>query len=174
MNAVRKQTGQRDVTEQLVQLLPELAVTLYEAGPHDEARKHPRAEPLPQPGEFVQPDRVVIRQMKELEIWCGLCGKPIEQAIGRSAVTINGETRRQAQVFKLREHRRVSHQKRGEENAQDRRARHSLGAGVRGTSLSHFTLLRIFSGIGKCGIKNGHQLYTLFGLANGVIGARAA
>ena len=46
MNAVRKQTGQRDVTEQLVQLLPELAVTLYEAGPHDEARKHPRAEPL--------------------------------------------------------------------------------------------------------------------------------
>jgi DNA-binding MarR family transcriptional regulator len=46
MNARRGQTDQRDVTEQLVQLLPELAVTLYEAGPHDEARRHPRAEPL--------------------------------------------------------------------------------------------------------------------------------
>ncbi len=46
MNAARKQTDRRDVTEQLVQLLPELAVTLYEAGPHDEARRHRRAEPL--------------------------------------------------------------------------------------------------------------------------------
>ncbi len=46
MNTAGTQTDHRDVTEQLVQLLPELAVTLYEAGPHDEARRHPRAEPL--------------------------------------------------------------------------------------------------------------------------------
>jgi len=36
----------QDVTAQLVQLLPELAVTLYEAGPHEEARRRQRAEPL--------------------------------------------------------------------------------------------------------------------------------
>jgi DNA-binding MarR family transcriptional regulator len=46
MKARPEQKDQKDVTAQLVQLLPELAVTLYEAGPHDEVRKHPRAEPL--------------------------------------------------------------------------------------------------------------------------------
>ena len=46
MNARHTDNDQRDVTEQLVQLLPELAVTLYEAGPHGEARRHPRAEAL--------------------------------------------------------------------------------------------------------------------------------
>jgi DNA-binding MarR family transcriptional regulator len=46
MNTRRKDTDRRDVTGQLVQLLPELAVTLYEAGPHDEARRRPSAEPL--------------------------------------------------------------------------------------------------------------------------------
>ena len=46
MNTKRKDNDQRDVTGQLVQLLPELAVTLYEAGPHDEAHRTPSAEPL--------------------------------------------------------------------------------------------------------------------------------
>ena len=46
MNIRRKDKDQRDVTEQLVQLLPELAVTLYEAGPHDQARRSTSAEPL--------------------------------------------------------------------------------------------------------------------------------
>jgi DNA-binding MarR family transcriptional regulator len=40
MNVQRPQTSGSDVTAELVQLLPELAVTLYEAGPHDTARRN--------------------------------------------------------------------------------------------------------------------------------------
>jgi DNA-binding MarR family transcriptional regulator len=39
MNDPASQTADSDITAQLVQLLPELAVTLYEAGPHEEARR---------------------------------------------------------------------------------------------------------------------------------------
>jgi DNA-binding MarR family transcriptional regulator len=46
MKSTADDNAHRDVTAQLVQLLPELAVTLYEAGPHDEARRRPRTEPL--------------------------------------------------------------------------------------------------------------------------------
>jgi DNA-binding MarR family transcriptional regulator len=40
MNAQRLQTTRGDITAELVQLLPELAVTLYEAGRHEAARRN--------------------------------------------------------------------------------------------------------------------------------------
>ena len=46
MTAPNRQTPSSDVTAELVQLLPELAVTLFEAGPHKEARSQARGEPL--------------------------------------------------------------------------------------------------------------------------------
>ncbi|MCX6362722.1 MAG: MarR family winged helix-turn-helix transcriptional regulator [Actinobacteria bacterium] len=46
MNHPTGQADADDVTAQLVQLLPELAVTLYEAGPHEEARASAQGEPL--------------------------------------------------------------------------------------------------------------------------------
>jgi DNA-binding MarR family transcriptional regulator len=46
MNHSQGQADRGDVTAQLVQLLPELAVTLYESGPHDEVRGHAQGEPL--------------------------------------------------------------------------------------------------------------------------------
>lgn len=46
MNRPPRQTDSADVTAQLVQLLPELAVTLYEAGPHESARRHAQGERL--------------------------------------------------------------------------------------------------------------------------------
>jgi DNA-binding MarR family transcriptional regulator len=46
MNRPSRQAERGDITAQLVQLLPELAVTLYEAGPHEEARSHAHGERL--------------------------------------------------------------------------------------------------------------------------------
>jgi DNA-binding MarR family transcriptional regulator len=46
MNGPLSESDRHDVTAQLVQLLPELAVTLYEAGPHEGARRHGQGEPL--------------------------------------------------------------------------------------------------------------------------------
>ena len=45
MNAAPRQKSAA-ITAELVQLLPELAVTLFEAGPHKEARSQARGEPL--------------------------------------------------------------------------------------------------------------------------------
>jgi DNA-binding MarR family transcriptional regulator len=46
MNGPTTQNDRGDVTAQLVQLLPELAVTLYQAGPHEQARRQARGEGL--------------------------------------------------------------------------------------------------------------------------------
>jgi DNA-binding MarR family transcriptional regulator len=46
MNRAPRQADAEDVTTQFVQLLPELAVTLYEAGPHEEAHASAQGEPL--------------------------------------------------------------------------------------------------------------------------------
>ena len=46
MSDLNRQTPSSDVTSELVQLLPELAVALYEAGPHKEARLYAESEPL--------------------------------------------------------------------------------------------------------------------------------
>jgi DNA-binding MarR family transcriptional regulator len=46
MSGPKKKIPSGDVTAELVQLLPELAVTLYEAGPHDVARRRTAGEPL--------------------------------------------------------------------------------------------------------------------------------
>jgi DNA-binding MarR family transcriptional regulator len=46
MTRPQKQVHPEDVTAQLVRLLPELAVTLYEAGPHEAARSHAEGESL--------------------------------------------------------------------------------------------------------------------------------
>jgi DNA-binding MarR family transcriptional regulator len=46
MNRPQKQAHPEDVTAQLARLLPELAVTLYEAGPHPGGRTHAPGEPL--------------------------------------------------------------------------------------------------------------------------------
>lgn len=46
MNRPPGQADRGDVTAQLVQLLPELAVTLYEAGPHERARRQAWGERL--------------------------------------------------------------------------------------------------------------------------------
>jgi DNA-binding MarR family transcriptional regulator len=42
----KRQITRGDLTAEIVQLLPELAVTLYEAGPHAEARSHVHGDPL--------------------------------------------------------------------------------------------------------------------------------
>ena len=46
MNSPRRQADRGDVARQLVQLLPELALTLYEAGPHQQARSNTEGEQL--------------------------------------------------------------------------------------------------------------------------------
>jgi len=46
MNDRRRQPPSSDVTAEFVHLLPELAVALYEAGPHKEARRYAEGEPL--------------------------------------------------------------------------------------------------------------------------------
>ena len=46
MPEIERHPAGSDVTAELVQLLPELAVTLYEAAPHDEARRRALGERL--------------------------------------------------------------------------------------------------------------------------------
>jgi DNA-binding MarR family transcriptional regulator len=46
MSYPQRQTPSSDITAELVHLLPELAVALYEAGPHKEARRSTQSEAL--------------------------------------------------------------------------------------------------------------------------------
>ena len=74
-----------------------------------EIQPHTCSEHFLEPDELVKANGIVIGQMEQLKIRCGLGSQPVEQAIGGAPVAVEGETWWQPQMFKLREHGWVLH-----------------------------------------------------------------